>query len=60
MLIKEKVLTTVHNLPDEFSLDELVEQLILLEKIETGLQQVKEGKTLTMEEARQKMQKWLK
>ncbi|MBK7869433.1 MAG: hypothetical protein IPJ74_01520 [Saprospiraceae bacterium] len=51
MLTKEKVLETVQTLPAEFSLDELVERLILLEKIQTGLQQVAEGKTKTMQEA---------
>ncbi len=52
MLAKEKVLETVQALPAEFSLDELVERLILLEKIETGLQQVAEGKTKNMQEAK--------
>ncbi len=60
MLLKEQVLETVQALPSEFSLDELVERLILLEKIQIGLQQVKEGNTKTMEEAKAAMQKWLK
>lgn len=55
MLTKEKVLETVEALPAEFSLDELVERLILLEKIEIGLQQVAEGKTKTMQEAKDAM-----
>ncbi|MDX1940569.1 MAG: hypothetical protein SFU99_08455 [Saprospiraceae bacterium] len=60
MLTKEKVLETVQALPAEFSLDELVERLILLEKIQTGLQQVAEGKTKTMQEAKDTLQQWLK
>lgn len=60
MLTKEKVLETVQALPTEFSLDELVERLILLEKIQIGLQQVAEGKTKTMEEAKDALHKWLK
>lgn len=60
MLIKEKVLQTIESLPQEFSLDDLVERLIVLEKIETGLQQVNEGKTISTEEARKKLKKWLK
>ena len=54
MLLKEKVLQTIQQLPAEFSLDELVEKLIVLEKIQIGLDQVKEGKKVSTEEARQK------
>jgi hypothetical protein len=60
MLVKERVLDTIQSMPDEFTLDELVELLVLLEKVEIGLQQVEEGKTLSLEDAREKMKKWLK
>ena len=60
MLVKEKVLETIRSLPDEFSLDELFERLILLEKINTGLQEVEEGKVVSQEEAKEKMKKWQK
>ena len=60
MLVKEKVLETIESLPDEFSLDELFERLILLEKINTGLQEVEEGKVVSQEEAKEKMKKWQK
>lgn len=53
MLLKEQVLETVQALPSEFSLDELVERLILLEKIQIGLRQVEEGNVKTMEEAKE-------
>ncbi|MFT4758688.1 MAG: hypothetical protein ACI9XO_004769 [Paraglaciecola sp.] len=54
MLIKEKVLKTIESLPTEFSIDDLVECLIILEKVETGLKQVAEGKTFSTEEASKK------
>lgn len=60
MLVKEKVLETIRSLPDEFSLDELVDRLILLEKINTGLQEVGEGKIVSQEEAKERMKKWQK
>ncbi|MCB9351243.1 MAG: hypothetical protein H6573_27650 [Lewinellaceae bacterium] len=58
MLNKEKVLETIQSLPEEFSLDELVGRLILLEKINTGLQEVEEGKVVNQEEAKERMKKW--
>lgn len=58
--MKKAVLTeTIDQLPEEFALDELIERLILLDKIEKSRQQVREGKTHTTEEARQKLSKWL-
>ncbi|HRI60632.1 MAG TPA: hypothetical protein PK228_12935 [Saprospiraceae bacterium] len=58
-MTKQNVLDTVKNLPDEFSLDELVECLIVLDAIEKGLQQLKDGKAVTSEEARKRFEKWL-
>jgi predicted transcriptional regulator len=52
MLTKEKVDKTIRNLPDSFSLDELVEKLIFIEKIEEGYQQSENGKVVTNEEVK--------
>lgn len=60
MLAKAKVLATIATLPDNFPLDELVERLIVLEKIELGLQQVAEQKVVSNEEAKKRFEKWLK
>lgn len=58
MLTKEKVLQTIEELPNKFSLNEIAEKLILLEKIELGLQQVEKGKVMTTIDAKQKLEKW--
>lgn len=60
MLVKEKVLETIRSLPEEFSLDDLFERLIFLEKINTGLQEVEEGKVMSQKEAKEMMKKWQK
>lgn len=60
LLLKEKVLEILQSLPDQFPLDVLVERLILLEKINTGLQQVEEGKIISQEEAKASLKKWQK
>lgn len=46
--------------PNEFSIDEIVERLILIEKIENGRKQYKEGNILSSEEVKQKMKEWSK
>jgi len=37
MLTKEKVIQSLQNMPDQFFIDELIDKLLLLQKIETGL-----------------------
>jgi hypothetical protein len=60
MLTKEKVLSSVASLPAEFSIDDLIEKLILIEKIETGLHQVRNGMMISQEEMEQKVKSWQK
>ena len=58
MLTKEKVAAAAQDLPVEFSIDQLVDKLILLEKIEEALGQAERGETYTTEEARQLLKQW--
>ncbi len=53
---KYKVLETLDHLPDEFDVEELVEKLLFVEKVEKGLQDSEEGKTMSLQEAKQKME----
>jgi hypothetical protein len=60
MLTKEKVIKTVSNLPDNFSLDELIDKLIFIEKVQKGLENSLSDKVYSKEEAKIKLSKWLK
>ena len=53
---KYKVIETLDHLPDEFNVEELVEKLLFVEKVEKGLQDSEEGKTMSLREAKQKME----
>ncbi|PWS29846.1 hypothetical protein [Pedobacter paludis] len=57
---KTEIINTLKEMPDEFSADELIERILLLQKIDAGLNQVKEGKVYSEDEAEQKLDKWLK
>jgi hypothetical protein len=59
MLTKEKVLASIKKLPSKFSIDELIDRVVLLQKIEIGLEQSKQGKTITTKEAKKQLEKWL-
>ena len=55
MLSKEKLIQTICELPDSFSVDDLFERIILLQKIEIGIEQSKFGQVHTTQEAREKL-----
>ncbi|MEB2781160.1 hypothetical protein U3A58_12220 [Algoriphagus sp. C2-6-M1] len=60
MVSREKVLEAAKNMPIEFSIDDLMDKLLLLNKIEIGLDQSKSGETLTADEAKKMIQEWSK
>ena len=59
-MTKKNLLKTIKDLPEEFLFDELLDRVILIQKIETGLTQSvnKESKSTT--QAKIKLKKWLK
>ncbi|MBC6368434.1 hypothetical protein [Algoriphagus sp. AK58] len=60
MITKEKAIEAIKSLPDEFSIEELMDRLILLNKIETGIRQTQQGETYTSEEAKRMVKEWSK
>lgn len=60
MLTKEQVINSLKDMPDKFSIDELMDKLILLQKIEIGLEQSEKGQVYTVDEAREMLKKWSK
>lgn len=57
-MTKNTLTATLPDLPDEFSIDELIERLLIIEKIEKGRREYSEGKTLTSDEVSKRMQAW--
>ncbi|MEK6783246.1 MAG: hypothetical protein AABY93_16215 [Bacteroidota bacterium] len=55
---REKVIDAVKELPQEFDLEELMEKLIFVEKVEQGLKQLDEGKTVDHEQVKEMVKKW--
>lgn len=60
MLEKKKVLNSIKDLPDTFSIDEMIDRIVLLQKVDIGLEQSRNEQTLTMEDAKSKLGKWLR
>jgi hypothetical protein len=49
---KTTVLNALNELPKEFNLDDFLERLLVIEKIDEGLQDVKENKTTPHEKVK--------
>lgn len=60
MITKEKLLETLKSMPDKFSVDELMERVLLLQKIEIGLEQSEKGEGYSSEEAKKMIKERLK
>ena len=60
MLTKDKLKEQIDKLPDEFSIDELIENLILIEKVESGNKQSENGEVISEDEMENEIVKWFK
>jgi hypothetical protein len=60
MIIKEKLVKSLKEMPEKFSLDDLLDRIVFLQKIEIGLDQSRTGKTHSTAKAKEKLSKWLK
>ncbi len=58
MLTKESVNKQIEELPEEFTLDELIERLLIVEKVNLGLKDVDEGRTVKESELDKMMEQW--
>ena len=58
--LKSKMEQLIHKLPEEAGIEDAMERLYLLAKIEKGIEQADAGEIYTQNEAREKLAKWLK
>ena len=60
MEAKQQMLKAIEELPDAANIEDALERLYLLYKIDRGIKQADAGELISQEEARQRMAKWLK
>jgi len=58
MITKDKVIELVEHMPDTFSVDDLVERVLILEKIEKAQKEIKNGEGMDWEDFKKEMDKW--
>jgi len=57
---KEKVLQAVRDMPDDASIEDAMERLLFLAKIEKGILQADAGQTIPHDHVKARMGKWLR
>ena len=58
MLTKTKLKDQIEKFPEEFSIDDLIDRLILIEKIEHGNRQSENGEVISETELDKEILKW--
>lgn len=58
MIRKQKLQEHLNSFPEEFSLDELIDRLILIEKIETGNKESTNNDVISEAELNNEISKW--
>jgi len=60
MITKTQIKNSLENLPENVTVDQVIDQLIFIEKIQKGLDDSKNGRINSKEEAKEKLNRWIK
>ena len=60
MTVKDIAKNTIDALPNEVSIDDIIHALYINTKFEHGEREIREGKGILHEEAKQRLQKWVR
>ncbi|MBX3043335.1 MAG: hypothetical protein KIT33_13590 [Candidatus Kapabacteria bacterium] len=58
MILKDDLVEFAETLPQEIELDDILDSIILLNKIENGISQVENGEAYSLEEVKEIVSKW--
>lgn len=57
--VKDAVIDAIRQMPDDTTVEDILEALYVRQKIDAGLKDQAEGRTLTHEQAMKRLGKWL-
>jgi hypothetical protein len=60
MITKTQLISTLDKLPENLNIDQIIDHLIFVEKVQKGLDDSENGRVSTQDEAKQKLSKWLR
>jgi predicted transcriptional regulator len=59
MTTKDLVIESVKNMPDDAVIEDAMERLLVIAKIERGIEQADSGQTIPHDEVKKRLSKWL-
>ena len=60
MITKTQLINTIDGLPENLTVEQIIEHIIFVDKVQSWLQDSIDKKTFTKDEAKLKLNKWLK
>lgn len=58
--IKKSVIDLLDKLPEDINYEDIIAEIYFKKQVEDGIEQLEKGQTLSNEEVRKRMEKWLK
>jgi len=59
MTTKDRIITGIKNLPDSVTIDDIFDQIMLVEKIEKGIEQSNKNQVVSDDDLEKRLGKWL-
>jgi hypothetical protein len=59
MTTKDKIISGIKKLPDSVTIDDILDQIMLVEKIEKGIEQSNKNQVVSDDELDKRLGKWL-
>ena len=57
---KKSAIEVIEKLPDDSSYEDIMEMLFFLQKVESGLNDIKDGRVISHEDVKKRLGRWLK
>jgi ABC-type uncharacterized transport system ATPase subunit len=60
MKVKEKVIKMIEELPEDITVSDIMAELYFRQNVDEGLKELDEGKGISQDEAKKRLNQWLK
>ena len=57
---KKNAIKAIETLPDESSYEDIMERLLFIQKVESGLEDIRQARVISHEDAKNRLAQWLK
>lgn len=59
MTLRERAIRAIEAMPDEATIDDVIERLYFISKVEQGITEADQGRVVSNQDARQRLARWL-